>query len=222
MPAPPALPLTPAPFVLVLSPNAAPYTALVTSEHNEKPNYMAMLGLVLGAFADTLAVVNSIPSYYDLDTAVGSQLDAIGLWVGQSRVIGTVLTLGFFGFPDDPAALTMGELHNSSFNAAYAGVFYEIGGTYETNTSVLGDTDYRTLLRLRVVRNQSNGLIGDIEEGLNYVFGAPCQVQDTGAKILNIIVPVPVSSVTEALVKQLDILPRPAGIAIGTVTFPSS
>jgi hypothetical protein len=72
------------------------------------------------------------------------------------------------------------------------------------------------------VRNQSNGLIGDIEEGLNYVFGAPCQVQDTGAKILNIIVPVPVSSVTEALVKQLDILPRPAGIAIGTVTFPSS
>jgi hypothetical protein len=211
----PTLPIT-------ISPNATPYQDLITSEFNQQPLFMALVGLYTGAIADITALIESIPSAFDLNNAIGAQLDIVGQWIGQTRIIGTILTLGYFGFADDPVALTMGELHNASFNSQYAGLFFELGGTYQSNTTVLADGDYLTLLQAIIARNQSDGLIDSLEAGLEAIFGSPCAIYDTGAMVLNINVPVNVSPVTEALVRQLDILPRPAGVKIGSITFPST
>lgn len=194
----------------------SPYTRLITSEHNQQPNFMAMVDMDTGSVAAITAGIQAIIPAFDLDEAVGVQLDIIGLWVGQSRVIDQVLIVGFFGFEDDEAAANFGELTDVSIG----GPFYELGAAFE-GTTVLSDDDYRAILRARIVRNQSNGTLSDIEAGLEYIFGGLCSVADIGDLSLNITVSTPVTQTQQTLLRTLDLLPRPAGVAIGSITYVS-
>jgi hypothetical protein len=189
------------------------YIALITSEHR-KPQFSALIGVLTGAVGDTMAVILSMPGLFDLDVAVGVQLDTLGLWVGQARLVPEVLTPGFFGFADDSAALGFGELTNPTVG----GVFYEQGETFETTTT-LSDNDYRTIIRARIVRNQSNGTLSAIENALQYIFGVPCSVADIGTMSLALQISAPITATERALLSTLDILPRPAGVAIGSITY---
>lgn len=196
------------------APSAVPYLNRITSEHNLKQNFMAMIATLCGGIGDMTAEVLSMPTLFDLDVAVGNQLDIVGEWVGQPRIVADVLTVAFFGFQDDEAALTFGELTNPSVG----GVFYELGATYESTTT-LSDSDYRTIIRARIVRNQAQGQAVDIESALQYIFGVPCQIHDIGDWSLAIVVGAPITQTQEALLNTLDILPRPAGIQIGSITY---
>jgi hypothetical protein len=191
------------------------YGALITSKHNQKPKFMALVALLTGAIADIADVAESLPSVFDLDNAVGVQLDAVGRWVGQSRVIPNVLLTGFFGFLDQsPPDLTMGELTDPTVG----GVFYELGSTFQ-QTSVLADPDYRTIIRARIVRNQSNGTLSAIENALQFIFQVPCHVNDIGTLGLGIVIGKPITQIQQALLNSLDLLPRPSGVKIGSITY---
>lgn len=61
------------------------YTALITSEHNQRPKFMAMVGAVAGGFVDLLAFTGSLPGEFDPGTARWKQLDALGERVGLDR-----------------------------------------------------------------------------------------------------------------------------------------
>lgn len=61
------------------------YTKLITSEHNQRPNYMAMIGLTVQPCVDNQNQLANFPALFNIFTAVGDQLDSIGLWVGASR-----------------------------------------------------------------------------------------------------------------------------------------
>jgi hypothetical protein len=204
----------------VVSPNAAPYLSLITSEHNQQPNFMALVGVLAGAMADCVAAMASIPPAFNLQTAIGAQLDIIGLWVGQPRIVPYILIPGFFGFSalqtglPEGLALTFGDLRNPSIG----GVWYGLGEAATGNTQ-LNDAQYRTVLVARIVRNQSNGTLSDIEQGLLDIFGAACSVIDNGGLNIAIIVSVPITPVDQALLTALDILPRPAGVNITNITY---
>ena len=66
-------------------PSLADYLSLVPPQHRNKPNFIAALTAVLQPMVDHQAVLASMPAAFDLDVAVGVQLDQIGLWVGVSR-----------------------------------------------------------------------------------------------------------------------------------------
>lgn len=199
---------------LLQEPTSQQYLDLITSEHNQQPQFMALVNLIAGAIGDTTAAITSLTAAFDLDQAVGVQLDAIGLWVGQPRVITNVLLLGFFGFADNAAALTFGEISNPSIG----GVFYEQDATYQQSTT-LSDSDYRTILRARIVRNQSNGTLGAVEQALSFIFNVPAKVSDIGNLSLAIIISAPITQTQQALLSTLDLLPRPAGVSIGSITY---
>lgn len=61
------------------------YLALVTSEHKQKPNFIAMLTVFLQAQVDQQNQMAKFPYLFDVDLAAGDQLDKIGQWVGVSR-----------------------------------------------------------------------------------------------------------------------------------------
>lgn len=194
--------------------SADPYIALLTSAHNQKPNFVATVQTVCGAIADVTAVIQSIPQSFDLDSAIGAQLDAVGLWIGQSRIISGVLITGFFGFADSIVAKPFGELSDVSIG----GRFYELGTPY-SGTTVLGDGDFRTVLRARIVRNQADGTIASLEHALAYIFGVPSFITDNGNLTLGLTVASPLTPTDQALLNTLDILPRPAGIRISSITY---
>lgn len=63
------------------------YSALITSEHNKRPKFVAMVELFASAFSDGQNTLESMPSLYDLDTAAGAQLDTLGIWIGFGRTV---------------------------------------------------------------------------------------------------------------------------------------
>jgi len=63
------------------------YLALITSEHRNKPKFMATVEAVLRPVCGVEDLLHELRLAFDLDTAIGQQLDAVGVRVGRSRYV---------------------------------------------------------------------------------------------------------------------------------------
>lgn len=133
-----------------------PYLAKITSEHNQKPNFMAMLSGFLQPIADAIYTANNLYLSFDIDTAVGVQLDIVGLWVGRSRYLTTPITGVFFQFDAGPG-FDKGILR----------------GEFESSTELvrLPDEQYRTLLKATIAANHWDGTVVGAYNAYAIVFG---------------------------------------------------
>lgn len=132
------------------------YIGLVTSEHADKPKFVATLSALVQCFVDLQNVTLQIPFDFDLDVAVGVQLDAVGEWVGISRNVNTPLTGVYFSF--DTVALGFDQ-----------GVWK---GPFDPDTGVvsLDDDTYRLLIRAKIGANNWDGTLGSSAAILNSIF----------------------------------------------------
>jgi len=190
------------------------WTDLVISQHVNKPKFMSALGIVAGAIQEIQGVIASMPSKFDVDGASGDQLDKVGEWVGRKRVVEDILTPEFFGFSDDLAALPFGE----QINVSIGGRFYEKGESF-SSSSTLGDPEYRTILKAKIVRNQWDGSIEGLENALQFVFNTTAAVIDVGNLSLDVKIGRPITGIEKTLLTQFDLLPRAGGVKIGTIQY---
>lgn len=63
------------------------YLNLITSEHANKPKYVAWMTVLLKPFIDAINLNRSIKSAFFIDTATGIQLDTIGKWLNLPRQV---------------------------------------------------------------------------------------------------------------------------------------
>lgn len=118
------------------------YLGKVPPEHSTDPNFMAELRLILQPFVDTQALIASFPALFDLDVAIGVQLDATGAWAGISREVPIPVPNPWFswGVP----GLGWGQGY-------WKGPFDGVG------LSALDDTTYRRLIRAKIAANNCDG-----------------------------------------------------------------
>ncbi|AIT21533.1 hypothetical protein BTN_2331 [Burkholderia thailandensis E254] len=138
------------------------YTALITSEHSDKPRFMSTLGVLVQPLVDQMNLLASMPGKFDLDVAVGDQLDTVGLWVGVSRRIRTPLTGIYFSF--DIAGLGFDQ-------GIWKGPFDP-----DTGLTVLDDDTYRLVIRAKIGANHWDGTLEQSAAILNSIFDADTQV----------------------------------------------
>lgn len=119
------------------------YDDLITSEHADKPKFVATVDLSVKPSLDQQAVVNAFAADFDIDTAIGAQLDVVGQWVGIGRKIKIPLTGVYFSF----------NIAGLGFNQ---GVWM---GPYDPTTGLtsLPDEAYRILLRAEIALNNWDG-----------------------------------------------------------------
>lgn len=60
------------------------YTELITNYHATKPKFLAHVDLMTRPLIDVAAATRGLISAFDIDSAVGVQLDILGLWIGRS------------------------------------------------------------------------------------------------------------------------------------------
>lgn len=142
-------------------PSTDDYVNLVTNQHRDKPNFIATLRALTQGFVDNLIALLAMPPAFDLDTAVGVQLDAIGLWVGISRRVSVPISGVYFSF-DDPAL---------GFDA---GVWYGAGDPSEGLVD-LDDFTYRLLIRAKIGANRWDGTKPSLLAIINSVFASDQQ-----------------------------------------------
>lgn len=184
------------------------YRTLITSEH-QLPKFLATVDLVANGAGQVATSAAQLITAFDLDQAVGAQLDILGVIIGQSRNVANILLVEFFGFQDDLAALTMGELTDPSVG----GRFYNLGDTF-ASSSTLQDPEYRTVLRAKIARNQWDGSITGVEAALSFILpGVQYSITDVNTRIVSIaILSTSITAVDQTLLTSLDLLPRSCGV----------
>ncbi|NRS20579.1 DUF2612 domain-containing protein [Brevibacillus sp. HB1.4B] len=78
-----------------------PYLDLITSEHYNRPKFMSWLSALLQKADDAEIISNIIPSAFDVENAVGVQLDTLGELIGRTRFLPFQLADGSSPVLDD-------------------------------------------------------------------------------------------------------------------------
>lgn len=188
-----------------MSADISAYLALITSEHAGKPKFVGYLSTFLQGFADATAVVQSIPGLYDLDVAVGTQLDVDGQWIGRSRYLNVPLVGVYFSFDTAGVGFDQG---------VWLGPFDPTSGL-----TVLPDDQYRTLLRAVIAANHWDGTIPGAYAALAIVFdplGCVVLIQDNQDMTMTwaLWASATVDAVTLALFTTGELALKPVGVAI--------
>lgn len=132
------------------------YLDLITPYYRGKPIFTATLAAVLEPFANLQGMLAQLPQDFDLDQAVGVQLDAVGQWVGRSRFIPTPIPNIWFSFDDARRGLDLGVWE----------------GPYDSDSGItrLDDETYRVFLRAKIAANQWDGRVETAQAAFNLVF----------------------------------------------------
>lgn len=77
------------------------YTELITNYHVTKPKFLAHVDLMTRPLIDVAAATRGLITAFDIDSAVGVQLDILGLWIGRSRVVSQPISGVYFSWDTD-------------------------------------------------------------------------------------------------------------------------
>lgn len=121
----------------------ADYLDLVTSAFRQQPNFTAVLSIDLSTAVQVQNLLQSMIPLFDVDVAVGNQLDIIGQWAGVTRNVAIPADGIYFSWDGD---FTTGWDYGSWQPASAP-----------TNITSLPDDAYRTLLKAKIAANSWDG-----------------------------------------------------------------
>ena len=132
------------------------YVVLITSEHRDKPNFVALLKVFVQPFVDAMNQFQAFVADLDLDLAIGNQLDVIGQWVGLPRLLRVPIAGIYFSFDTTGLGFDQGTWQ-SSLNP-------------NVGVITLGDDDYRVMLRAKIAANSWDGALGSANALIGAIF----------------------------------------------------
>lgn len=118
------------------------YKQLITSEYQDSTKFLAMIQAVTSAFVQIQNCYAEMIPRFDVDVAMGSQLDIIGLWVGFPRTL--TIPVGDIFFSWDTVNLGWEQ-----------GIWQ--GDDNQTQVAVLPDDVYRNFIKAKIAANQWDG-----------------------------------------------------------------
>lgn len=186
------------------------YVQLITSEHQDKPKYTAGISALVQPFIDLQNLLNGLPNMFDVDVAVGQQLDVVAQWIGETRNLAIPLTGVYFSLDTDGLGFDEGT---------WFGPFDPT-----TELDILPDDSFRRLLYTKIANNQWDGTIPSAYEFMAPVFpGNTFFIQDNQdmTMLVGVAGSQPLDAVSYALLTggYLDI--KPAGVRITGYATPS-
>lgn len=120
------------------------YLALVTGYHRARPKFVASLSATVSPLALLQTTLGHLPLDFDIDLAIGVQLDVVGEWVGRSRLIPV---------PIKPPWFTIGD----PIRGIGAGYLFKDGMSFGEVLHRLDDETYRRLLYAKIAANNWDG-----------------------------------------------------------------
>jgi hypothetical protein len=135
------------------------YIALITPWHASRPKFVATVQLLLEPLVAIQEAINHLPENFDLEEAIGVQLDIVGKWVGQDRVVTIPPPAPWFAFDIPVRGFDLGIWRGP----------HQILGI----PTSLDDDTYRRLLYAVISANHYDGSIPGIQRALDIFFTDP-------------------------------------------------
>lgn len=192
------------------------YKNLLIIQYKGKPKAEATIALI----AEIQAMDNvefDVESGFDINTAVGKQLDILGKWLGVNRDYqGTNYPDNIFGFTDYAGA----DSGQEGFSD-YADYTTKVG-TFLTYNQIVGnkqklnDEDYRIVLRLQIVCNNANMSQSAIDNLLFDYFGYGIIASSDNLMDLTYFISPSVAKLGPVLLEK-KVLPKPMAVRVSAI-----
>jgi len=171
--------------------NVETYTSLITNEYADQPKFKAMVEATCQPYVDLMNEAAQFVQDFDIDFAIGVQLDKVGKWIGQSRVLTIAITGVFFSW-DDPDPSTGWDV----------GLWKDVGQA-DNQTLILNDTEYRALLKSKILSNQWKGDLGSVYPIIDAFVITPTPITVTDNQDMTQTVTLPQAELTQ---NQIDVI----------------
>ncbi len=119
------------------------YTDLITNYHAGKSKFVAHVDLCTRPVTDASASLQSLIAAFDIDSAVGVQLDVLGEWIGRTRIVSQPISGVYFSFDTNGLGWDQGIWQGP----------YDPDAGYTS----LSDDTYRIVLKAKIAINNWNG-----------------------------------------------------------------
>lgn len=176
--------------------------------YDDKPVLRAVL-TALGREMDEInEAISDLKTKRWIDTGEGVQLDGIGQIVDRNRQIDQALAIKVFGFYGQPNIGGFGEAR--------------FRGANESNLSsyILQDAEYRLVLALKAMKNNSRATAEDTIRSLKYVFNAPTVVlEEVGNANMIIAIGRALTDNEILLSNAVDLIIRGGGVGVKYKSF---
>ena len=175
-------------------------------QYRKKPRARATAKLLNDEVYKTFDDAIKVAEILNIDTASGYALDLVGRHVGVSREQQNLILKDFFAF-------TQAE-KKQGFNK---GEFYRLGNSLK-DSFYLNDSDYRFLIKAKIIKNYQTGTLENSYKSLEFLLGAGNFIFDNYNMTLNLVLKN--AKTTQFLINLIfknDILARPVGVGLNVI-----
>lgn len=189
------------------------YEKLLIIQYSDKPKAIGSVRAILSAYENVYEGAMSLEEAFDLDTAVGKQLDIIGKIVGISREVPFAVPKNFFGFEDNVDTAYPFDDKFLSVNT------YPMKDKFELDysTGILDDYRFRFFIKSKIAKNYTVAKVYSetgvsLPSTLDYLFEGKSYVVDNKNMSMTIYIDREFDTSMIQYIKQLDLIPRPQGV----------
>lgn len=191
------------------------YTDLITNYHSQKPLFVDHIDLITRPLTDVAGAMTSFITEFDIDEAIGVQLDILGKWIGRTRIVSQPISGIYFSFDTDGLGFDQGVWQ----------------GPYDPDAGFtnLSDETYRIILKAKIAINHWNGTNETLPEILDTALagsGLTMQIVDNQDMTISVWVfpETDISNVSLELIaaiRQGYLTVKAAGVWAGDIQTPS-
>lgn len=175
-------------------------------QYRKKPRARATAKLLNDEVYKTFDDAIKVAEILNIDTASGYALDLVGRHVGVSREQQNLILKDFFAFTQTEK--------KQGFNK---GEFYRLGNSLKGGF-YLNDSDYRFLIKAKIIKNYQTGTLENSYKSLEFLLGAGNFIFDNYDMTLNLVLKN--AKTTQFLINLIfknDILARPVGVGLNVI-----
>tara|TARA_R100000657_G_C4677944_1_gene124747 strand:+ start:394 stop:1116 length:723 start_codon:yes stop_codon:yes gene_type:complete len=189
------------------------YSGLLIKQFWDDPNARAEIEMQAETWKNIFEWLRDFPRQFDLDEAVGAQLDVLGRIVGISRIVPFLLPKIAFGFSDNPNARGFDDRFSPlSDRAPFADRFER-----QYTDLQLDDNDFRFFIRARISKNIASPYVMDAEgvsmrDAVSTLFSDLGYVLDNYDMSLTLYVSPQFDPLRLQAIVRLNLLPKPQGV----------
>ena len=192
------------------------YVNLLIIQYHNQPKAQAHIALLIDMLLMS-AVMLDVLNGYDINTAVGVQLDILGKYAGVTRYYDQIDLTNYFGLTDysDGGSPPSGEFGLSTY-LTFGGNSYNGTLRYDeivTTKNALSDNDFRVLIKLAILTNTCTMGWGEIDQKIFDLFGTTIRAESVGNMKMFYFFTTAITPLIQAMILDA-ILPKPMGVRV--------
>ncbi len=174
----------------------------IYAQYRNKPKAVAWYGIVPELANEICNVYQDVSNSYDIDNAIGEQLDVIGriVVINRSFESSVVFDVGT-------------EFGADTLEAQFGGAEAQFESSGSTISNDVSDSIFRTLIKAKIAKNNSPATLDGISEALQYITNVTdIQVVDNEDMTFSVSFGEELTDTERFVFSTFDVVPRPQGV----------